>query len=255
MKYDNTLIILMTKKTNDIIKLFEHKLNELKLHNIVVCDDCTLLEDYVIKNQGYYNLTRSPHIKKPSAWDKAFYRINSDRLLNKYDYFFFIEDDVYSKDYDLLIKFIIESISFDEDLITKEIRPRSHHPTWKYWKEEYINKLTYPHQSFNPLCRISKRLIETIIEYKENNGKFEFHEILFSSLCLENNLSYINYIKNETLKKYIGNIICNPIFTSDDISDNLIYHPVKKTKKERILTAPPVDDTMQVSDKKEEVND
>ena len=255
MKYDNTLIILMTKKTNDIIKLFEHKLNELKLHNIIVCDNCTLCEDDVIKNQGYYNLTRSPHIKKPSAWDKAFYRIKSDLLLNKYDYFFFIEDDVYSKDYDLLIKFIIEAINFNEDLITKEIRPRSHHPTWRYWKEEYINKLTHQHQSFNPLCRISKRLIETIIEYKENNGKFEFHEILFSSLCLENNLSYINYIKNETLKKYIGNIVCNPIFTSEDISDNLIHHPVKKTKTERILTALPVDDTMQVSDKKEEVND
>ena len=72
--------------------------------------------------------------------------------------------------------------------------------------------------------------MEKIIQYKKNNGKFNFHEILIASLCLEYNLTYINYIEHEILKKYIGNLNYNPIITIEEIADDLIHHPVKESK-------------------------
>jgi hypothetical protein len=224
-----------------LCKDFSHKSNEyakaLSQKNIeyrIICDLCSIEDDSQLLSDGFYNLTRSPYIKKPSAWDKSFYTIVQYNLLEQYDYFYFIEDDVYSKNYETLISFITDAQSiFTVDLITKKIRPKSNHPKWQHWKEDYINQFNNPHQSFNPLCRLSKTLIKKILSYREQHNLFNFHEVLFASLCLEHNLSYINYIESSILNKYIGNFRYNPIMVESDISDHLIHHPVKDSKSDR----------------------
>lgn len=218
-----------SKKTNTLCEKLENE--NISYKNI--CDSCTIDSDEIIKNLGFTGLTRSPYIKRPSAWDKAFHFVQNNNLTASYKYFFFIEDDVYSKNYTSLLKFIIDANIFTVDLITKQIRPKSHHPKWKHWQENYVNELKAPHQSFNPLCRLSSKLITKIIEYKNYHGTFEFHEILIASLCLENNFSYINYVESSILKKYIGQFRYNPILTVEDLLDDLIYHPVKPSKDER----------------------
>jgi hypothetical protein len=227
---NKSLILLLCKEKNQNIINFENILIQQKIEFRIICDLCTLNQDDFLLNIGFYNLTRSEYIKKPSAWDKAFYTIYDNELHDIYDYFFFIEDDVYSKDYKSIIDFINDTSEYKEDLITKCVRPKSHYPIWKHWFENYIKNLKYPSQSFNPLCRLSKVLVEKIIQYKKNNGKFNFHEILIASLCLEYNLTYINYIEHEILKKYIGNLNYNPIITIEEIADDLIHHPVKESK-------------------------
>lgn len=227
------IIILCKHRCNKVIHLENSFVNNT-VNFITISDSLTSDIDQTLLNLGFYNLTRSPYIKKPSAWDKAFYTINYHKLYEQYDYFFFVEDDVYSKDYEYLNKFIHDCNNhFDEHFITKQIRPQSHHPNWKYWKEDYISSLKYPSQSFNPLCRLSSQLVKIILHYQKQRKKFEFHEILIPSLCLENNLSYINYIENNTLKKYIGKFRYNPIMLVEEITDNLIYHPVKDSKDAR----------------------
>lgn len=231
---NNFIVILLCKEISYKINLFIGKLIEKHIDYKIICDYCSLDKDDEIKSLGFVNLTRSPYIKKPSAWDKAFYTIHNENMIEKYKYFFFIEDDVYSKQYESIIQFILDAQRvFNVDFITKKIRPKSHHPSWQHWKEDYIFYLKYPSQSFNPFCRLSSSLITKIFEYQKKYQQFNFHEILFASLCLENNMTYINYIESSILNKYIGNFKYNPILLDEEITDNRIYHPVKNSKSDR----------------------
>jgi hypothetical protein len=229
----STIALLLCKNITENIKLLSSQLDKNNIPYTIICDDCSIHTDDILINQGFTDLTRSPYIKKPSAWDKSFYEIYNNKLTSIYNYFLFIEDDIYSKDYESIVGFINEISKYNEDLITKCVRPKSHHPTWKHWNEEYINDLKYPSQSFNPLCRLSKVLVEKIIKYKDDNKKFNFHEILIASLCIEYNLTYINYIEDEVLKKYIGDINYTPILLTKNINDRRIHHPVKDSKSDR----------------------
>jgi len=231
---NNYIVFILCKDFSDRSNNYAKILSQKNIHYKIICDLCSIQNDSYLLSNGFYNLTRSPYIKKPSAWDKSFYTISESDLLTKYDYFYFIEDDVYSENYEALISFISDAQNtFTVDFITKKIRPKSHHPNWKHWNEDYIDEFKFPSQSFNPLCRLSHNLITKIIEYKNKYNQFNFHEILFASLCLEHNLSYINYIENNILNKYIGNFRYNPIMVESDISDHLIHHPVKDSKSDR----------------------
>lgn len=228
-----TLVLILCNRYYQNIVEFEATLIENDIDYILVCDSCTLDQDQNLLENGFYNLTRSPYIKKPSAWDKSFNIISKKFLTDEYGYFFFIEDDVYSKKYSNIIKFILESNKIDSDLITHNIKSINHSPNWKHWKEEYVKLLKNPHQSFNPICRLSNKLIKKILEYQNIYKKFDFHEILIASLCLENNLTYTNYLEHDILKTFIGYIRYNPILIENNIFDDKIYHPVKKTMDER----------------------
>ena len=54
------------------------------------------------------------------------------------------------------------------------------------------------------ICRLTKKIIEKIIEFKKEHNRFLFHEILFPSLCIKYNLlldkininKYIIYVKD-----------------------------------------------------------
>lgn len=224
---NNRLVLVLCKNISDHIELFINKLEKNNIPHRIICDTCSLDIDKNLISHGFINLTRADHIKKPSAWDKAFYLIHKEQLLLNYKYFFFIEDDVYSKDYDTLINFIKECNNYDHDLITKSVRPQSHFPAWKRWQESYVAELLIPKQSFNPICRLSDNLIEKIFQYRDTINKFNFHEVIFASLCVQYNLTYLEYINDPKLKQYIGSMAFEPIFTFDNIPNNLINHPVK----------------------------
>lgn len=228
-----TLVLILCNNYSQNIIEFETVLFENNIDYIVVCDSCTLDQDQNLLENGFYNLTRSPYIKKPSAWDKSFDIISKKFLGDKYEHFFFIEDDVYSKKYCYITQFILESMKLNSDLITHNIKSINHSPNWQHWKEDYIEMLKTPHQSFNPICRLSVKLVNKILEYQNIYKKFDFHEILIASLCLENNLTYTNYLEHEILKTFIGHIRYNPVLIEKNILDDKIYHPVKKTIDER----------------------
>lgn len=228
------IVFILCKEIHEQVLRFNNTLDKYNISYINICDVCSADIDSNLLDLGFYNLTKGPYIKKPSAWDKAFYYyIQNQNLLSGYKHFFFIEDDVYSKDYLNLVEFIIAcSLYNDTNLITKKIRTKDHNPKWTHWRD-YKDNFKYPSQSFNPLCRLSRVLINKIIEYKLLNNKFNFHEILIPSMCLEHELSYINYIEDDTLKSKIGKIAYNPIQIMSEITDDKIYHPVKISKDDR----------------------
>jgi hypothetical protein len=234
----NTLIVILCQNRSHYIESFIDKLQENNFSHMVICDSCSIDLDKDLVDNGFINLTRADHIKKPSAWDKAFYQIYHQQLLSSYEYFFFIEDDVYSTNYNALINFIKECNNHNSDLITKSIRTQNHFPSWRRWQEQYISELLTPRQSFNPICRLSKNLVEKILQYRDTINKFNFHEIIFASLCIQYNLTYLEYIKDIKLKKYIGSMAFEPIFTFDSIPNDLINHPVKLDVNARKLKFP-----------------
>lgn len=232
-----TLILSSDLIGNNDNDLLDALLKQNNIASKIIADKETSELDKTIKTEGFYNLTRSPYIKKPSAWDKAFYYIAKNNLLDSYSHFFFIEDDVYSKKYDSIVKFIVESKNYNVDFITKQIRSNNHYSGWRYWKEDYVKLLKSPHQSFNPICCLSSKLVKLILNYKDEHNSFNFHEILFASLCKEHNLTYIEYINVQSLSKHIGKIAYRPINTIEEILDEKIYHPVKKNKNARKIKA------------------
>lgn len=233
-----TLILSNDLAGNNNNYLLDSLLKKNNIDGTIIADKETYESDEKIKSDGFYNLTRSPYIKKPSAWDKALYYISKNKLLDSYSHFFFIEDDVYSLEYRFIISFIVEAKNYNVDFITKQMRSNNHYSGWRYWKEDYVKLLKSPHQSFNPICCLSSKLVRFVLDYKDEYGSFNFHEILFASLCKEYNLTYIEYINTPNLSKYIGKVVYKPISIKEDILDEKIYHPVKKNKNARKIKAP-----------------
>lgn len=222
------LVLLLSKNKSQKIDELQDTLINHNIPTINICDKFMYLDHKKLIEEGFYNLTRAHYINNPSAWDKSFYFISENNLINTYDYFIFIEDDVYSKNHITFINLLqkIEA-NFTTDLITQSIRPKSNDNPWNRWSESYVRKFENPRHSLNVLCRLSSRLIKTILDYKDINFSFNFHEILFASLCLENNFTYTNYVDEKEINQYIGTIRPDPLIVPENIKDDLIYHPVK----------------------------
>jgi hypothetical protein len=173
-------------------------------------------------------------IKQPSSWDKAFYHLyQNSNLLKKYNYFYFIEDDVYTKDINTLYNSFITLNQPSYDFIGLKINKRQNTKNWCWWTREKDVNIYFknPHMSFNPLCRLSSRLINKILEFRNSYNKFYFHEIMFSSLCVENDFTMTNL--NSLIDSYLGKFDSRPIINIDTIKDTKIYHPVKPVYKKK----------------------
>jgi hypothetical protein len=166
---------------------------------------------------------------KITAWEKSFYYINENKLTNIYNNIYFIEDDVYSKNFDTYINLIKYWNTFSNDFISAEIKSKKEDSGWFWWSEDtkYEEYFANPYRAFNPLCRLSRRLIELILNFRKQNNGFYFHEILFSSLVVKNKLNYMDYNLDMGSKKYIGKIHFRPRILPGLITDNKLYHPVK----------------------------
>jgi hypothetical protein len=166
---------------------------------------------------------------KITAWEKSFFYIHKNNLINKYNNIYFIEDDVYSKNFDTYSHLIKYWNTLDHDFISSAIKSKQQDAGWSWWSQdtEYERYFQNPYRAFNPLCRLSSRLIEYILEFRKQNNKFYFQEILFSSIVVENKLNYIDYNFDKDSNKYIGKIHFRPKILPALITDNKLYHPVK----------------------------
>lgn len=186
-------------------------------------------EDNILYIENFINLTKT--IKTPCSWEKAFYRIKKEKLFDNYDYFYFIEDDVFSKDFNtfnLLIDYLKNN---NADLITHGLYS-DYHPLWALWDRiskdiSFFNQIHLA-RSLNPFCRLSSRLIKDILDFQDQHKTFIFHEILFPSLAKQNNYRICYLQTDPQYKKYFS------IFTyhrnmlkEKNIIDNKIYHSIK----------------------------
>jgi glutaredoxin-related protein len=165
----------------------------------------------------FYNLlipTSNVPDKKVMSWDKAFYYFC--KINNRYEHIWFIEDDVFFLSEDILIN--IDNAFPNSDLLTKDNFIA--HTKENYCHSRFIKILEYPlYYSMVCSCRLSKRLLNLITDYANKFKMLEYHETLFNTLSIRNNLIIHN-------PKELDKIIYRIDHDIHNIS-NYMYHPMK----------------------------
>jgi hypothetical protein len=164
---------------------------------------------------GYENLTSAGIKKTYTAWEKLFYHLDNAN----YDDVLIIEDDVAFNKFNFG-KFVDFLQNNKMDLGTTSIRHKSRNKSWWFWGHSIYGEYC----SFNPLCFLSKRMVDAVLEFRRKHKVFNFHEVLFPSLCLDNNFIPINFKRESQLKKMFDNFRYRPIITKQ-LSG--FCHPVK----------------------------
>jgi len=191
--------------------------------NTTIINDCDYTDQSCI-DSGFNKLTHT--VKSPCAWDKAFLYIytNWDKLKDV-DYFYFIEDDVYTSDPQTFVDLISEASDLNYDLLSHWITSKPDFIKWPHWKQS-PSHIKNPFRSFNPFCRISNRLMVKILDERKEYNRFWYNEIMFISLAKQSNFKVCNW-NNTSLSKYFGKFQYRPVISLANIHDNKIYHPVK----------------------------
>jgi hypothetical protein len=187
---------------------------------------CVHIDDAIAREAGFFN--SSPIIAKtPIAWDKAIYYLLRDKKDS--DYIWIMEDDVLFTNTHVCIDLIQKYASDVSDLIVRNFFLRDQHPHWPHWG--FAAPFRYDHQAgaFLPLCRISRRMVELVRDFVQENGSLIFVEVMFPSLAVSYNLKIriMNFISERRFH-------AGPEFRKlellqlwrDDL-ENGIFHPVK----------------------------
>ena len=217
----DTLVVLLCKTETEYVKSLRDYLHNL-VDTIVCKENLNIPKNYI----GLNRINKNPML--PIAWENAFFILFSNQLYNKYNFVYFIEDDVYSKNYQTFGKLIEFYSKYDEDLIACDIRSYTQQSPWYWWKDKDIIRFNQHTRSFNPLCRLGNKLIGYIEKFLLANNQFCFHETLFASLATDNNLKILDF--NKKPNPYIANIRYRPVYDKNLILDDKIYHPVKNLK-------------------------
>lgn len=216
----SSLICILCRKTNRYTNNLSQNLTTNNIENKIIEDDPFIEYKY---NGLCHTKKNSKSRYKSTAWDNAFKQI-SKYYIDKFDYFYFIEDDVYSKNLQTFVDLINYYNNKPADLLSSEIKSKQNSTDWYWWSKDLTYRVfKYPHKSLNCICRISNVLMCHLFDYFKKRNQFFYNEFFFASVCAEYNMPMQNFNY-----KYIKEIRYRPIFQIKDILDSKIYHPVKE---------------------------
>ena len=220
------VVLILCKKVSEYSGRLSSYLQERGISAVLICDyhQGYEAEDKEMLAAGYVHLTLGPHIKKPSAWDKAFYYIKDK--LSFYDYVYFIEDDVYCSKLETFHQLITHDEKTACDLLTHHMCFKERSLSWPHWHVADSLGIKNKIYSFNPLCRLSARLIKKVLEERDLRSRFIFQEILFAPLAVDNNYEVKQYCSKDTSSMF-GRFGAVLKFTEDEINSGRIIHPIK----------------------------
>lgn len=229
-----TIICFLTVTPCELFYKFIKQLPNQKLIYICIDDNNYNIPNYnndikIIKINNH--LCEASGFKSCVLWldniassrDKALYYFCKNNI--KYDFIWFIEEDVF-----------VPSITTIEDINNKyksvdllcsgnEI---THHKC-NDWHWEHVNKQIKlnPPYSKSMICaiRCSKRLLKCINDYAEKYNNLFMDEVLFPTIAIHNNLSIMN-------PKELSTILWNKEWSKIDIDKNNLYHPIKSILKQ-----------------------
>ena len=160
--------IFLLHRSNEAV--CRRRIRELgRFGNVILCSD----KDEI--KPGYTNLCSFKSFPDVTSWDTAFSKLADDPKDS-----WFIENDVRWGKLALAKLFQLESRG--EELISCKYNLRENEPDW-YWWQHYAHYFPVPAKSFNPVCRLSESLVRKILQFRDQNGAFVFHELLFPSLA------------------------------------------------------------------------
>ncbi len=144
--------------------------------------------DEVVKGYGGLMSDSGP-FPAIAAWSRAMFHLS--QTLADDEMVWFVEDDVAGGAawFEELVR---ETAATGADLATLEIRSRTADDWWLHWK--YASGFSEsPWRSFNPLCRVSARLVRKALELRERHGRFTFHEVLFATLAKNGGMACLDW--------------------------------------------------------------
>lgn len=187
------------------------------------------------EQNGYNHALAPHHVNRPSAWDKAIYHFCE--INTSYEYVWFIEDDVFiptkytlyniDKKYKKSDLLCCGNKNNDSSYltITSEEKKDTIFNLWWAW-ELAEGKIEKPWEnSMVCACRISKKLLEKVREYVDKNHTLLYHEFMFNTLAIHNNLKI-------TYPKELSGIVWRYDWKISEISKSKVYHPVKSIEKQ-----------------------
>jgi hypothetical protein len=193
------------------------------IHNITVIQ----VNDDICRSNNYYKSSSWSNLKEIVSWDRALYFFNC--IKTDYEYVWFLEEDVFLHNENLLIKIDNEYpetdllCSFNEINDTGDVRAG-----WNHWVN-VIHRIGTPWaHSLICICRMSRRLLDKIHGYRRDRHLL-FIEALFNTLAVHNNYSIEHPIEiTET-------ITYDRKWDYDEIEADKIYHPIKKVEDHHFL--------------------
>jgi predicted O-methyltransferase YrrM len=167
-----------------------------------------------------------------SAWTRALAWLERERP--EVEHVWFIEDDVAFSP-DGFRQFLRVAEGMEADLLATDIFERHEQPDWHFWwdVESWFEQ---PRGAFQPLCRLSTRLLRKIFEFREKHGHYLFHELLFPSLVVREGMSMLDMRKHAFLGRFIGAYQFRPIIESYHPG---ICHPVKHPGLHQVMMEQP----------------
>jgi hypothetical protein len=183
---------------------------------------------------GYDGLMgRASDLPPITAWSRAL--VHLSRTLEDHEMVWLVEDDV-AGDAESFARLVELTRSRNADLSAMDARTREEDPGWYFWPVAE-GFLTDPCRAFQPLCRVSPRLIREILRFREEHGHFVFHELLFASLARRSGMSVLDWNDDA---EFAGSF---PVFRYRPEVNAItrgISHPVKDVRAhEAICSIPP----------------
>lgn len=134
--------------------------------------------------------------KAVTAWERG-WKLLAERLGEITGPVWFVEDDV-AGGAEAWSELIEATERVDADFSACEIRSLEDDQGWKHWRKG-AGFFQEPARSFNPLCRVSARLVLAVLEFRRQHGRFCFLEMIFASLVREHGLSYFDWKEDALL--------------------------------------------------------
>lgn len=261
----NSALLLLTNKTNEIIFRKYESLDKVKneheafllFHSVYNDENINekenvrtfyftndILTDIGYKAMGEQLIPGNNHFPL-----LKFYQENPN-----YDFYWLIEDDVhYNGNWSFFFDFFLKFSS--ADFISSHINDFNENPRWYWWNTLFHLKNTIPSQnkvrSFNPIYRLSNRALN-YLHKQLKNGWEGHHEVLIPTLLKEGGFiiqdfgglgkyvakncenRFYKRMEGSQLSKLFGNSMrFKPNISDEEITESLLYHPVKLLKVEQ----------------------
>jgi hypothetical protein len=116
------------------------------------------------------------------------------------------------------------------DLRTK--RDDMHWPWWRY-ADDFFEE---PCRGFQPLCRLSARLVRAVLDFRVRHGEFTFHEVLFASVARREGMSWLSWNCDAGFRHFVSRFRYRPEIR--EVAGG-ICHPVKNPAVHAAICAAP----------------
>jgi hypothetical protein len=171
----------------------------------------------------YVNTDTMPH-RLVISWDRCLFFLAT--YTNLYKNVWILEDDVGIGGPKTLPRFFERFQKSDADLICGPPNVNENDPgEWPLWATMRDSGLKSLWAAYVPICRVSRRFMETFGTFVKSKKRLFYLEILFASLCIEYNL------KIEYFRDLMPHFRFTPAITYEEASNPAIeyhlFHPVK----------------------------